>query len=206
MARKQADDNAETPRARFERLKAEVLTLTPKQRRDIVALLGGGEGPADDTPTARAAGVSDRNVAGVYEAIVAALEAAVAAPSAMPPLSVAMKRNAAELRAATSACDLMLSHHASEHLRAAARNALYHACSRIVLEHMRRASIPVTLRTLTQQMANIASIMDDAFPGYANAGLLRIVLDRMVGGVRIEGTRPSEESMAVLIDRAVRRR
>jgi hypothetical protein len=177
------DSNTETPRARFERIKGEVLLLTAKQRAEIVSLLG--VCTDDATPTTRAAGTDDSNMALVYGAVASAIEVMVAVPSSAAPFRVAMTTMSADIRKATAACDLLLAHHTTDALRKVERTGLYHTCARIVLAHMRRTSIPITMRTLMQQLANVASIMDDAFPGYANAGLLRVVLERTVhaGGV-----------------------
>lgn len=172
------DSNTETPRARFERIKGEVLLLTAKQRGEIVSLLS--VCTDDAPPPTRAAGADDSNMALVYGAVVSAIEVMVAVPSSSAPFRIAMTTMSSDIKKATNACDLLLSNHTSDALRKIERTGLYHTCARIVLAHMRRTSIPITVRTLTQQLANVASIMDDSFPGYANAGLLRVVLERMV--------------------------
>jgi hypothetical protein len=166
----------ESARARFDRLKGEVLSVTPAQRRVLTALLG-LEGASD---------TSDENKTNVgptidplfYTALTSYLEAEIPAYKA-PPMALVLRGSRDALNRAIEAVDTVLTNHYDCGMRQPERLACYQFCVRLVLAHMREAGIPVTLRTVIQQSANIALILDDAFPGYASANLLRVVFARV---------------------------
>lgn len=166
---------AETPRARFERLKGELLSITPAQRRTLSALLGADA--ASDTSQDGELNVGPPTVPLFYTALTTYLESAIPAYRA-PPLAIAARSTRGELARAVIAVDAVLGQHAPPGLHQPQRLACYHFVVRLVLAHMREEAIPVTLRTVIQQCVNAALVLDDAFPGYAKANLLRIVFSR----------------------------
>lgn len=64
--------------------------------------------------------------------------------------------------------------------------------ARTVLKWMIRAELYVSYKTLTLQLRNIGSCIEDAFPGYASSGLLGVVIGGKCGEVddRSAGSRP----------------
>ena len=173
------DLTAESSRARFERLKGELLNVTGPQRKALFALLG--VDPDPDTLDVEKSIVGQPNVPLLYDAVCVVLQAAIPTFRA-GPLSVMRGLRIDLNRAANTLDGVFEGNTSSQPLQRTERYALYLFCLRLVLQHMRSASIPLTTRTLVQQCAHVAIIIDDAFPGYASSGLLRIVFDRAAKG------------------------
>lgn len=181
MTAKRPDDttvSAETSRARFERIKGEVQLLTPKQRRDLITLLG-GEDAAASAETSDAA----PSIGVFYAAIVEVLRDSVAIDSA-PPLAVAMRSLGSDIKRASSAFDAFALKHFRVELNAGRlstrtlRVMQHRLLAGVVLSYMRSNSTPVSLRSLVQQCGNVALIFDSMFPGYCAAGLAHLVMSR----------------------------
>lgn len=170
----------ETTRARFERLKGELLNVTPAQRRTLSALLKieGVQGTQDANKSSVGQPTSLDPL--FYTALSAYMEASIPAYKP-PPLAVVEVRLRADLLRAMEATDAVLLQHVDHGLRKPQRLACYRFCVRLVLAHMRETRVPVTLRTVIQQCANVALVLDEAFPGYAESNLLHIVFRRAIG-------------------------
>lgn len=157
----------ETPRARFERIKSEVMLLTPKQQLTIIQLLGANKGEVKEVDlsshTARIVGV----ISQVLE------EQTGGKP---PPYSILIKRMGPTIVRATAALDGFLMT-AAPGLRETEREAVYLYLVRLVCKLMRRdKGIPLTVTTMVQQLEQVALYVDRAFPGYIKAGLFSEVL------------------------------
>lgn len=161
-------------RARFEQVKSATMSLTAKQRRELLALLGGIEAQ-EQKPAERA------NARLLYEEAASVLLKVTA--HHLAPFDVVKARIGKDLAAASDAFDLFLCerHTGKMRLRPAERIACYHYLLEVIVRYMHAASIPLTLRTLLQQALNVGLIVDHAFPGYAQAGLLPVVISKACG-------------------------
>lgn len=78
----------------------------------------------------------------------------------------------------------------AQHCRAglvAARGSAYALLANLLIAYCagvsRRHDIPLGLRLLSQHVGSIAGIFNNAFPGYAQAGMIALVLSRQTKGV-----------------------
>ena len=157
-------------RVEFEQLKSQVLTLTNKQRQQVQALL-----QVETTSKAPAENNQLLLWDVVGEVWVRNLRAANPAP-----LAVITERLGSTLKAATFACDSVISIHAPEFTRTQ-RAACYRMFVQVVFDFLNTTDIPVNGKSILQQLANIAQHLDCAFPGYAASNILGFVLRRLVG-------------------------
>lgn len=51
----------------------------------------------------------------------------------------------------------------------------------IMVDYIREHSMPLSMRTICNQLGNIQSIFDEAFPGYLSSGLGMIILKQLEG-------------------------
>src|SRR3990172_2624542 len=162
----------ESSRERFEGLKSDLLRVSTSQRRILSALLK--VQTTSDTGVEDESSVGPINAPMLYSAVSLTLEHAIPSYKA-PPLSALRER--AALHRAVEAFDRVIDQH-TDVLQRARRMSYYMFCMRLVLGHMRDVGVPLAPRTLIQQCAHVAIVLDDAFPGYAAAGMLRMVFDR----------------------------
>ena len=154
-------------KSQFEKLKADILTLTPKQRGDVLALLG-----AQAQVTKNVKGEGGERF--FWGCVCDELNALLAASTSMP-FEVVMKRSSSELTAAAAACDVVVVKHLKHVSKQQVASAL-RVMTRLAVEHLRAVGVPVAPRPVLQQLANVAALIDRAFPGYAEAGLLHFAL------------------------------
>jgi len=96
------------------------------------------------------------------------------------PMSVMVKQTyAPKFRSGAHAADEFISEHIKPEDRLQRRAAML-LIVRAASCFLDSRSIPVKHRTLVDQLESPAAMMDHAFPGYARAGLLRMVRKRMV--------------------------
>ncbi len=160
--------------AMFEEVKGKLLIMSAAQKRDVIKLLGGStveaEQPAETT-----------NARLLHAEMSALLEKGSGA--FFPPFEVSSKSLGPDMRAGAAAFDAYLSlrHTGRMSINKVERIACYKYLCHLVLEYLRMIEVAVTGRTLMQQAANIAVIVDRSFPGYSESGLMPVVLQQACG-------------------------
>jgi hypothetical protein len=164
--------------ATFEEVKTFLLKATPKQRRDIATLLQ-LEGSAEEGQQAAAS----NNVGLLYDEASTYIATVTGGP--LPPRSVGLKTWGPEVTQACAAIDAFLSpkHTGKDVLTRSERLVCYTRIVQWVHGGMRCDEIPITPKTLFQQLRNVAYWVDRAFPGYAQSGLLLRVFTARVSSL-----------------------
>lgn len=156
-------------KSKFEDLKSSALQLNEKQVRDLQVLLDVRASQLEPTRDTKFETF-------VYEEVWVLLEGFL--KTTKPPLAVMQPRLGKELRDAT---DRIL-----EFLRAHVtfKDSEFPAYARylagLTMRRMIAFEIPVSAKTLLQQLANVATVVDDVFPGYAASGFLKFTLQRAI--------------------------
>jgi hypothetical protein len=158
-------------RAGFEHLKAQLLTLTPKQRQQAQALLGSTPEPEH--------GVVGNQIL-LWDTLRDVWSESLRGAN-LAPLAVIKERLSVELDTATLACDALINEHLPN-IKRTERAACYRLFARVTIEYVRAVLPQAALgaKSLLQQLANVALHMDNAFPGYGQAHLLGLVFRRLI--------------------------
>lgn len=157
----------------FEEVKTFLLTATPKQRADVIALLGAsGTDAVEKEEGSTTARVLYEEAARVVEKVTS---------GAPVPYEVALRSMRSEIMIATRAVETFLvpKHTGLDKVTQQERVFFYHMLMTWVASYLRDLGIPLTPRTLLQGARNVGTAVDHALPGYAAAGLLPRVFDRL---------------------------
>lgn len=155
--------------AQFEQIKSALLAASPKQRQELLTLLGATSAQLGDTALP-----ADQVL--TYDIVFDLLERRVPGTN-KPPLAIMLPRLGKELKAAAAALDTFttaaLNGRTLSHIE---RHATYAYFLARVAEYTLAMDIPLSPKTLLQQAANVGLAIDATFPGYARSGYLVLVL------------------------------
>lgn len=168
MTKKQQDSGVT-----FEMVKTFLLTATPRQRADVLALLGAsGVDPVEKEAGSTTARVLYEEAVRVVEKITGGLPV---------PYEVALRSMSSEITQACRAVEAFMSrkHTGLDRITQQERMFYYHMLMTWVAAYLRDLGVPLTPRTLLQHARNVGTAVDHALPGYAAAGLLPRVFDRL---------------------------
>lgn len=152
-------------KAEFEAIKSSILNLTPTQAREAHILLATLlEGKVE-------AASPDKFNRMLYDALWRELGRAIGAEK--PPLGALYPKISGDLSSATNIVLAYLRKHlVMQPLRDNEFPSFAIELIQVTIESMRERSIPVSCRTVLQQLQTIATTMDEALPGYSEAGFI----------------------------------
>lgn len=160
-------------RSEFEKFKSQVLALTPKQRQALQALVLGGDPVPDDTVVK----AGDESTIRLLWSAVQDIFVQRLRSTRLPPLSVALDKMGGSLRSAATVCDRVIRDSAPE-LTRLQRVSCLALFARLAFDRLNTVGAPVSGKSMLQQLENTPALLDEAFPGYAESGLLGLVLRR----------------------------
>lgn len=73
------------------------------------------------------------------------------------------------------------------------RTALIHFAIGLLVENLRRMRLPISARAVMNHIHRLPSVVDRAFPGYAESGLLHLVIRKEERNARQERSRVTDE-------------